>query len=780
MPDENYVRSTQIFNLYRALGARPILEKLSSSVEEFGDFHRRVIGVDANPTQPTDLEKDWLEIIPQLPDKVKFIFTQRPDDILVANKEFMGLANVVRIDLEIPPSSDERSEGKFKDVDQLSAAFVKFLTEKKGYQKSSWILQDRDVGIDNRGIDKRIRQYLAIFEHEKQKQLAIVEFGLKEDESTIQMAWEHLKELSANIQSADIEGYVVFPDQADLEEDFSIIQFHKNTEEMQWIFCDDFPDYEELRMKVASKIESSGGKDSGDDFKNIFIESFKSFLINEKKFPRESLNQSIYADAPYIDLAVTHPDTNDILAIFNIKSEDLAPGFRETSEILNKVHKVGFVGIYNPFVFMVNPSELSKEDFGILEVEDDETSTEILKEDFPTYMQLLFASPLSADGRRIFKELVRLAKNKHGFSVHAPCQDYINLQIKVNKRTSAQIHRLNDSDENIALVLAGYQGNFPEAKNPSYMSKGKVSQLSGYTNQYPSERNWLEGNIGHPQLKYEAGVYILRPGALVLDEIISEVGDLLELAKTNVEQEKESEEIEVSKYGKGHIATIQMDSLSDVDLLGRDKLVMAFAGMFVHTNEVEGFTVALLGDWGEGKSTMMKLLKKSLNEKHPGRFEFATFNAWEYERTDNIAAGLAQEVVNGLLESLQKQCWERQKLKFKFALKEYKGELCRLAIYSLVAILIIFISHVFFENNTLKGLGLAGGIAALLLLLFKSLPTIIEHPIAIKLETYLKLPNYGKHLGDIPIIQSHLKTLCSLRLVDNKKLIVFIDDLDRC
>ncbi len=119
-------------------------------------------------------------------------------------------------------------------------------------------------------------------------------------------------------------------------------------------------------------------------------------------------------------------------------------------------------------------------------------------------------------------------------------------------------------------------------------------------------------------------------------------------------------------------------------------------------------------------------------------------------------------------------------MRFKFALKEYKGELCRLAIYSLVAILIIFISHVFFENNTLKGLGLAGGIAAVLFLPFKYLPTIIEHPIAIKLETYLKLPNYGKHLGDIPIIQSHLKTLCSLRLVDNKKLIVFIDDLDRC
>ena len=396
------------------------------------------------------------------------------------------------------------------------------------------------------------------------------------------------------------------------------------------------------------------------------------------------------------------------------------------------------------------------------------------------YDQLLFASPLSAPGRRIYRELIRLAKDNHGFSVHTPCQDYIDLQIKKNNRTAAQIQRLNDSDDNISLVLAGYQKDFPEPKFPTYMFEGEVKQLSGYTNKYPGEKNWLEGNLGHEQLKHEAGVYILRPGALVLDEIENEVGNLLELANKNAEGEKEPEAKKVSKYGRGGIATIQMDRLSDVDLLGRERLVRAFAGMFVHTEEVEGFTVALLGDWGEGKSTVMKLLRKSLNKKHPGRFDFATFNAWEYERTGSIAAGLAQEVVNGLIEPLQQQFWERQILRFKFAIKEYKAELWRLAIYSVVAILFILLSSIFLENNTLKGLGLVGGIIALLFLLFKNLTKIIEHPIAIKLETYLKLPNYGKHLGDIPIIQSHLKTLCSLRLVDNKKLIVFVDDLDRC
>ncbi|MDT8303485.1 MAG: ATP-binding cassette domain-containing protein [Sedimentisphaerales bacterium] len=103
-----------------------ILRSLSNSVDEFGDLHRRVIGIDANPTMPVELERNWLEIIPDLPPKVKLIFTQRPDDILATNIEFMGLPNVVRIDVEAKESG-ERSEEKSKDENQLIEAFIKFL-----------------------------------------------------------------------------------------------------------------------------------------------------------------------------------------------------------------------------------------------------------------------------------------------------------------------------------------------------------------------------------------------------------------------------------------------------------------------------------------------------------------------------------------------------------------------------------------------------------------------------------------------------------------------------
>jgi len=528
----------------------------------------------------------------------------------------------------------------------------------------------------------------------------------------------------------------------------------------------------------------SGIENGGDDSEKVLRHNLVAFLVSKKEFPRNSLDRGM-AHYPYNFLTVTHPETNIPLVIFNIKAIGHARGLHETSEFMTKVHKVGSVGKYNPFLYFVSASEESNEVFVIreIEIEDEDNSNIISQEDFPTYTQLLFASPLSDKGRRTYRELYRIAKHRLGFVVHTPCQDYIDLQIKENKRTAAQIHRMKDSEENIALVLAGYQENFPDTKSPSYLFKGEAEQLSGYTNERPGEKNWLEGNLGHQQLIYKAGVYVLRPGSLVLQEIENELSDLLELAKKSA-QDKGPAEREEGPKGEvawsGTVATIRAEGIGEVDRLGRDTLVKTLSGMFVHTKCGNGFTMALLGDWGQGKSTLMGLLQTELAKKHKGKFEFANYNAWEYEKTENVSAGIAQEVVKGLVEPFQKHFWKKQRLRFRFAIKEYKADLWRLLIYSVVAVLLILVSRSFLENNALKGVGLAGGILAVLILLCRSLTTIIEHPLATKLETYLKLPTYGRHLGDVPVIRNHLRTLCELTLVDHKRLLVFVDDLDRC
>ncbi len=90
------------------------------------------------------------------------------------------------------------------------------------------------------------------------------------------------------------------------------------------------------------------------------------------------------------------------------------------------------------------------------------------------------------------------------------------------------------------------------------------------------------------------------------------------------------------------------EGISDQDRLNRSRLVEALATVLSGDNDHHQ-TIGLLGDWGVGKSTTVHLLKQALwqrREQQP--FLFGTFNAWEYEHTDNLQAGMAQEMLKAL------------------------------------------------------------------------------------------------------------------------------------
>lgn len=288
------------------------------------------------------------------------------------------------------------------------------------------------------------------------------------------------------------------------------------------------------------------------------------------------------------------------------------------------------------------------------------------------------------------------------------------------------------------------------------------------------------------------------------------------------EQEKEtSRKIITDITG---IAVALTDREAEKDYLGRNLLVETIAAMIASPKQETPFTIGIFGDWGAGKSSLMKLIVNSLKEKEYGRakeilekglnkkcvdkikdqkkrdeyikkiieknkpklqdsykkaYDFAEFNAWEHEHLDNIHAGFAQKIVEGLTINLS-GFWARLVLRIRFANSEYKTKFW--FALTLLTLLVISESLLIFKidvTNLIKTiLGLSG--ASIILYTIRALKKVFEHPLSTDMMTYLKLPEYGEHLGLIPILQRHLKTLTKIRLRNGRKLIARVDDLDRC
>lgn len=279
------------------------------------------------------------------------------------------------------------------------------------------------------------------------------------------------------------------------------------------------------------------------------------------------------------------------------------------------------------------------------------------------------------------------------------------------------------------------------------------------------------------------------------------------------------------------------------DHLNRGGLVDALAAMLEDPQQETPLTIALLGDWGAGKSTLMALLRERLLKRRLRRFCFAEFNAWEYELTDNMAAGLAQEVVAGLVHDARLELPRARRTATPPGGKPipprrlhlsrwlspgfwwlFGGYLLRrhgmrlLGIALLVAGLGWAVREGLLapeliaprDENLQEALGLAGALGGLVLLfyLLRGVKHVLEHPFAIGIKTYLRLPRYEQHLGLVPVIKREVETLAGIwlgrtwtqqlavrwlakdgrrerwprleRWSRPRRLVVFVDDLDRC
>jgi Cdc6-like AAA superfamily ATPase len=264
------------------------------------------------------------------------------------------------------------------------------------------------------------------------------------------------------------------------------------------------------------------------------------------------------------------------------------------------------------------------------------------------------------------------------------------------------------------------------------------------------------------------------------------------------------------------------EATSPHDHLNRGPLIKALASVLAHKANSEHQTIGLLGDWGIGKSTWVRHLKKELLTEHEEQpYLFGEFNAWAYEHTDNLQAGIAQEVIKALsspaprledfdpdLEHQRKKSvysvccrwlswkWDRAMLTYRFA---SGGEFFKLLLLLFLAVCPItfgipealsdyLASKAAEEDKDLyRGAAFVGNSLWFLgfgVYFIKELPKLFANPLAKELLTYLRLPDYAQHLGTIPVMRKNIESLCKIRLKSDSeksaRLLFVVDDLDRC
>ncbi|MCP4275578.1 MAG: hypothetical protein GY779_04390, partial [Gammaproteobacteria bacterium] len=95
---------------------------------------------------------------------------------------------------------------------------------------------------------------------------------------------------------------------------------------------------------------------------------------------------------------------------------------------------------------------------------------------------------------------------------------------------------------------------------------------------------------------------------------------------------------------------ITLEQLREMDILGFQRVVKPFARRIRDSRDNTPFTVGVFADWGQGKSSLMKLLRRRLeldkqDERDPTVIT-VWFNPWKYHTREEAWRGLALTLVN--------------------------------------------------------------------------------------------------------------------------------------
>lgn len=301
----------------------------------------------------------------------------------------------------------------------------------------------------------------------------------------------------------------------------------------------------------------------------------------------------------------------------------------------------------------------------------------------------------------------------------------------------------------------------------------------------------------------------------------------------NATTEKEGKDKKSSTFApvSAHIHT---DCWTLDDKLGYSIYANSLTEFILHTETKAPLTVGILAPWGQGKTTLMRLIQNEIEKKtnranHSdlnieqeksfatlkdlkewikektslefSKLEYPTiwFNAWKYQNCEQLWANLSQAIITQLADQIHSRS---DKEKFWFALQKDRLDfeqirtniyktivekfLPKLIIWFLIGLVsIIFLAYNWFylnQSQTSFWLNIPIIITAIgsIVSWFRTKTKTIQQGLEGKYLKYIKQPAYQDKIGFFSQIETDLKSIFKLLVNQEKPAIIFVDDLDRC
>lgn len=261
------------------------------------------------------------------------------------------------------------------------------------------------------------------------------------------------------------------------------------------------------------------------------------------------------------------------------------------------------------------------------------------------------------------------------------------------------------------------------------------------------------------------------------------------------------------RYARGAQPTEVLEAMAD-DLRGTDRLgFQSYVDAFVQLirDTAPPIVVGVYGAWGTGKSFLMRQIAQRLRPdvdpaaREPGwlgrlaqtmqrglqRASSDTlvvwYEAWDYTGADRLWAGLVERIFSaieaeGLGWSGQVLINLRRNLE-----REWRTLRRRLLPYTLIALVVGGLALGFALTNQVDWAAVVGGSTALLVLVgfLRQVLDVFLTPASQRIVDLFAAPDYQSDLGFMRRIRRDLQDFADT-LPPRMKVVVFIDDLDRC